>query len=136
MHGIARQKLWGDAVDGTLIAGSFQCNAASNPLAATYRRGRYAPAWTVTYTATGIYTVQFPADFKLPALAQVIRAAAWPQWATLATDWFECAPVGEYDTANRRLVIQAHRNGVANAPAATAGNRINFALLLSQNDGK
>ncbi len=126
MHGIARQELWGDAVDGTLIAGSFQCNAASNPLAATYRRGRYAPAWTVTYTATGIYTVQFPADFKLPALAQVIRAAAWPQ----------CAPVGEYDTANRRLVIQAHRNGVANAPAATAGNRINFALLLTQNDGK
>lgn len=136
MHGIGRQELWCDVAEGIVFGGSFQTNGASNPAAATYRRGRYAPAWTVTYTATGIYTVQFPAYFKLPALAQIVWLAAWPQYATLATDWFECGIVGEYSIANRNFVIQAHRNGTANAPANTAGNRINFAMFCSQNDGK
>jgi hypothetical protein len=47
------------------------------------------------------------------------------------------AVVGEttLNSTNRQFVIQAHRSGVANAPAAAAGHRINFMLLASNNDG-
>ncbi len=111
--------------DGMVYSASFQTNAAANPLSSTFR----APpglVFTVAYAATGIYTVTLDASLKLPALPFVVRAT--PQYATLATDWFECGVVGEFNLTTGAFVVQAHRNGVANAPAATAGNRINFEI--------
>lgn len=111
--------------DGILYAASFQTNAAANPLASTFRA---APGliFTVTYAATGIYTVTLDPSLNLPDLPSCIRVS--PQFAVLATDWFECAVVGEFNRTTRSFVVQAHRGGVANAPAATAGNRINFTI--------
>lgn len=111
--------------DGILYAGSFQCNAAANPLASTFR----APpglVFSVTYSATGVYTVTLDASLNLPDLPLYIEAN--PQFATMATDWFDCGVVGEFNRTTRSFVIQAHRSGTGQAPAATAGNRINFSI--------
>ena len=116
-----------------VIGASFQTNAAANPLSTTFSKPP-GFGFTVTYAPTGIYTVQLAAGLGLPA--QPLAIAAWPQYATLATDWFECGIVGLYVPSTRSFVIQAHRNGTANAPAATAGNRINFVINFRNSTGQ
>lgn len=90
---------------------------------------------TVTYAATGIYTVALPFGSTFPNLPLTIRAT--PQAATLATDWFDCLIVGTpTQTAGvLQFVIQCHRSGTAQAPAATAGNAIHVTIVGSNNTG-
>lgn len=118
-----------------VLGGSFQTNGASNPAATTYRGSAGGLSFTVTYAATGVYTVTLASNLRLPA--QPMSIALSPQFAVLATDWFDCAVVGEttLNASTRSFVIQAHRSGVANAPANTAGNRINFIIYASNNTG-
>lgn len=120
--------------DRVLLAGSFACNGSTNPTTANSRGREFGHTFTVVYSATGIYTVTLPSGFTLPAQPAVIIVT--PQWDAIA-NWFDVAPVGEstLNTTTRSFVIQAHRSGVANAPAAAAGCRINFMLLCSNNTG-
>lgn len=113
--------------DKFIFNGSFQTNATSNPLTTTFQASP-GMIFTVTYGATGLYTVTLDASLALPAAPETIHVT--PQYATLATDWFECGVLGAFNTSTRAFVVQAHRSGVANAPAATAGNRINFSLIF------
>lgn len=134
MNGYAAFPIQGFGAEGFLLGASFQTNGSSDPASTTFR----APpgfVFTVAYSATGIYTVTLASNLKLAA--QALMVAAWPQYATLATDWFECGVVGEttLNASARQFVIQAHRNGTANAPANTAGNRINFALYTRNSTG-
>lgn len=121
--------------DPLVYYGSFQCNASSDPSSTTFRAPPGFRAFTVTYAATGTYTVTLPAGCTLPSQPYVV--ACWPQFATLATDWFECGTLGEttLNAATRQFVIQAHRNGTAREPANTAGNRINFAIFATNSTG-
>lgn len=116
--------------------GSFQCNGTSNPATTTIRAPQGLAAFTVTYSATGVFTITVPAGFTLPN--QVYSIVVSPQFATLATDWFDCAVLGEttLNTSTRQFVVQAHRSGTGQAPANTAGNRINFAIFASNSTGK
>lgn len=118
-----------------IYEGSFATNASSNPTTTDSRYPIGLP-FTVVYAATGTYTVTVPIGLALPAQPFVV--ACWPQFATLATDWFECAVLGEttLTTTTRSFVIQAHRNGTAREPAALAGNRINFAIIASNSTGR
>lgn len=126
--------LQGLGAEGFLLGGSFQTNAASDPSSSLFE---YPPGFkfTVTYAATGVYTVTVPSGFVLPR--QPVFIAAWPQYATLATDWFECGVLGAttLNTSTRQFVVQAHRNGTAREPAATTGNRINFLLYTRNSTG-
>lgn len=113
--------------DGILYAGSFQCNGTSNPASTTFR-GPPGFIFTVAYSATGVFTVTLDASLNLPDLPAYIEAG--PQFAVLATDWFECSPLGEFNRTTRSFQIQAHRSGTGQAPANTAGNRINFSIFF------
>lgn len=111
--------------DGILYVGSFQCNGTSNPVSTTFR-GPPGFIFTVAYAATGVFTVTLDASLNLPDLPAIITVS--PQGAVLATDWFDCFVLGEFNRTTRSFQIQAHRSGTGNAPANTAGNRINFAI--------
>lgn len=113
--------------DKILYTGSFQCNATSNPVSTTFRA---SPGFifTVAYSATGVQTVTLDASLNLPGLPEFIECA--PQGAVLATDWFDCFILGEFNLATRSFAIQMHRSGTGQAPANTAGNRVNFCLVF------
>lgn len=131
---VADHNLKGIGPDRVVVHGSFAPNGASNPLAASSRGREHGNLFTVTYAPTGIYTVTFPQGYTLPSQPMSIIVSA--QCDTFA-NWFEVINVGEttLNTTTRTIVIQAHRNGVANAPAAAAGCRINFLLVVSNNTG-
>ncbi len=127
--------LKGCGPDRVLLAGSFAPNGASAPVVTASRGRDFGHTFTVTYSATGIYTITWPAGFTLPA--QPASIIVTPQFDALAS-WFDVAPIGEttLTSTTRQIVLQAHRAGVANAPAAAAGTRINFMLLVSNNTGQ
>lgn len=135
MNGQSSYVMFGLGPDRYLLGGSFQTNGTNNPSSSTFR-GTQGLLFTVAYSPTGVYTVTLPAGFTLPA--QPLFVAAWPQFADLSTDWFEVAILGEttLNASTRQFVIQAHRSGTAQAPANTAGNRINFAIFTQNNTGK
>lgn len=120
-----KNPLYAIGSDPFLYAGSFQCNGTSNPVSTTFR-GPPGLVYTVTYAATGAFTITLDASLNLPDLPGYIEAN--PQFAVLATDWFDCAVTGEFNRTTRSFVIQAHRSGTGQAPANTAGNRINWSL--------
>lgn len=128
-------QLLGIGPDRIILAGSFAPNGASDPAAASSRGREFGQTFTVTYAATGIYTVTFPSGYTLPA--QPASIIVTPQWDAIA-NWFDVAVVGDstLNAAARQFVIQAHRSGTANAPAAATGCRINFMLHVSNNTGK
>lgn len=134
MDGFFPQPLKGGGAEPRVLWGSFQTNGTSDPSATTFR---YPPGFkfTVTYSATGVYTVTMPSGVILPAQPGVILVSA--QFATLATDYFEVGVVGEstLNTTTKQFVIQAKRAGSGQAPANTAGNRINFAILFNNSTG-
>ena len=118
-----------------LLAGSFAPNAAVAPVVTASRGREFGQTFTVAYTATGVYTVTFPAGYTLPA--QPASIIVTPQWSAIA-NWFDVGVVGEttLNTTTRQFVIQAHRSGTANEPVAAAGTRINFLLHVSNNTGR
>lgn len=126
--------LRGIGPDRVILAGSFAPNAAANPLNASSRGREHGQTFTVVYAATGIYTVTLPAGYTLPAQPASILLV--PQFDALV-NWFDVAVIGEstLNAVTRQFVIAAHRAGVAIAPAAAAGCRINFMLHVSNNTG-
>ncbi len=121
--------------DRIICAGSFAPNGSSNPDPTASRGRTHGFTFVVTYAATGIFTVTLPEGYTLPE--QPLCIAVFPQASALA-NWFDAIVVGEttLNTTTRQFVIQAHRAGVANAPAANAGTRINFLLYVSNNTGR
>lgn len=120
-----------------IMCGSVQTVGTTAGLVASsnIRVPRGMGKMTVTYSATGIYLFTLPTGLKFPKHAWSLVHSA--QAATLATDWFETVEIGE-DTLNStapKFTIQCHRNGTANAPAATAGNRINFWVVAGNTTG-
>jgi hypothetical protein len=118
----------GLGTDLVIYAGSFQCNGTSNPASTTFR-SETGLLFSVVYSATGVFTVTLTdPSLNLPDLPVFIGAE--PQGAVLATDWFDTFILGEFNRTTRSFAIQAHRSGTGQAPANTAGNRINFWILF------
>jgi hypothetical protein len=134
MNGHSSYVMFGLGPDRYLLGGSFAPNGGSAPDPASFR-GREGLPFTVAYEATGIFTVTLPEGFTLPAQPHFILVSAQ---AADAAAWFEVMVVGEtlLNTATKSFVIQAHRSGTANAPAAAAGTRINFAIFTQNNTGR
>jgi hypothetical protein len=127
--------LMGIGPDRIILAGSFAPNTAAAPLAASSRGREFGCLFTVTYAATGVYTVTFPAGYTLPAQPASIIVS--PQFDAIASG-FEVAVIGEttLTSATRQFVIQAHRARTPFEAVAAAGTRINFLLHVSNNTGK
>lgn len=135
MNGEYRGELHCLGPDQYVLTGSFATNGATNPTTANSRGREFGFTFTVTYAATGVYTVTLPSNLGVPSQPRAVIVT--PQWDAIA-DWFDAAVVGEttLNGSARQFVIQAHRSGVANAPAANAGSRINFAIFVSNTTGK
>jgi hypothetical protein len=133
MDGFDARAIKGVGPEPIAYWGSFQTNGTSNPASTTYRYPR-GLAFTVTYSATGVYTITLPAGFTLPSQPHCVVVGRG--FAALA-DHFDAAVLGEttLNAATRQIVIQAHRAGTGQAPANTAGNRIHFAILSSNSSG-
>lgn len=118
-----------------LLCGSFACNGGTAPVVTDSRGREYGHLFTVAYAATGQFTLSWPSGYTTPAQPGAIVVS--PQWDAVA-NWFDVAVVGEstLTATTRTLLIQAHRSGTANAPAAGTGARINFMLHVSNNTGK
>jgi hypothetical protein len=118
-----------------VFAGSFQPHAGSDPSSTLFEYPN-GLKFSVTYAATGTFTVTLPEGAILPDQPYAILVSA--QYATLATDWFEVGVLGAttLNATARQFVVQAHRNGTAREVAATTGNRINFAIVATNSTGK
>ena len=110
---------------------SFCPNGTDAPLTASNEGPPGLKSFTTTYTATGLYTVVFPADFAPPANSVFLVT---PQPADL-TGYFEASQVGDYTASTRTLLIQAKRAGSGNAPAAAAGCRIHIGIFFNDSTG-
>lgn len=113
---------------------SFATNASINPDPASFRAPVGLKAFTVTYGATGVYTVTLPVGLSIPIQPGAIIASA--QFATIG-DYFEVAVLGEttLNAATRQIVIQAKRAAAGYAPGPAAGNRINVAVFFNNSTG-
>lgn len=106
----------------TQLRGTFRCNAAANPAVAN-NRGSFA-AFTVTYAATGLFTVTLPQGWGASALPNIVVSNSFVS----GTPWV-AVRIGEYDPTTRSFVIGCFSldgtNG-ALAPTAVASNTITF----------
>jgi hypothetical protein len=134
MDGLITQPIDSLGNEPRILWGSFQCNGTSNPDSTKFR---YPPGmkFTAVYSATGVVTVTLPVGCGTPGQPATVVASA--QFAVLATDYFEVAVLGEttLNTGARQIVFQMKRAGTGQAPAATAGNRVNFAIFFNNSTG-
>jgi len=92
-------------------------------------------ATTITYAATGVYTLVIPMTFTAGLPYAIILQAQ----ADVAGDVFQVHPVGEATQSggNLTVVVQCvDYTGAAVAPAVHAGSRINVLLVGSDTGGK
>lgn len=134
MNGEHRGELLCLGPDKYCLVGSFAPNGTDAPLAASSRGRKFGFTFTVAYSATGVFTVTLPSNMSFPNQPEAILVSA--QVDALAS-YFAVMVVGEttLNTATRQFVIQAHRAGTGEAPAAAAGTRINFAIFISNTTG-
>lgn len=120
-----------------ILTGSVQTVGTTTGLVPTanIRVPRGLGKMTVTYSATGVYLFTLPAGLSFPKHAWNINVSS--QCATLATDYFEVIVLGEdtLNTSTPTFTVQCKRAGSAQAPAATAGNRINFTITAGNTTG-
>jgi hypothetical protein len=120
-----------DIVFGTF---SFGCNATSSPLAASYLGSLTKRVQSITYGATGLFTVTMVPGFtffKLPIIEPSNSCADGT-----GTNQFYCALIGVPTQTvittgqglQLRFVIGCFQGTTAFAPPATAGNSVQFSI--------
>ena len=116
----------------TTTPGTVKVDRAERALAST----------TVTYAATGLYTVTLPVGSTFPTgpsgFAGPLTVQITPQFSALGNK-FQVYPVGEATQANGQITIVLQTTdftGAAAAPAAAAGSRINIQIMGANNGGK
>ncbi len=116
------------------LGGSFQGNGTSDPAVAT-KRSSPGFIWTVVRDgAVGLYKITLDSTLALPELPLAIGVTT--QGAVLATDQCTAMIIGEFDLTNKCFRVQLHRAGTAFELPNTAGNRVNFFLLVRNTTGK
>jgi hypothetical protein len=110
---------------------SFAPNGASNPVVTSSNGPRGIKNATITYSATGVYTIVFSSDFQPPSDAVFVVGA---QCAALAS-YFEAVQLGAYNATTRTLVVQAKQGASGVAVAAAAGARIHIQICFNDSTG-
>src|SRR5574343_1450767 len=103
----------------TVLSGSFQCNATSDPASSSFR-GTLS-GFTVTYSATGKFVVTIPNGWGAVA-KPVIKVSNCCKDAT-NTNRFSTVLLGDYDATNRQFTIQCLQESSTFAVPADADNR-------------
>lgn len=134
MDGVFVQPLEGPGNEPRVYWGSFQCNGTSNPSTSTFRAPPGLKAFTVTYGATGVFTITVPAGYGTPGQPACVLCSA--EAASVATA-FEVVLLGEttLNTTARQIVLQAKQGTSGFAPTNAAGNRIHFAVFFNNSTG-
>lgn len=108
---------------------SFSPNTAADP-SSTYTTGSLKGAVTsITYSATGIYTIVFASKFRFPSAPNFVVHGLIEN----TTNYFSCNQVGAYNATTRTLVIQAHRAGTPYEVPASAGVAAIKVVALARN---
>lgn len=114
----------------TRLRGTFQCNSTSDPSTATFT-GNFS-GFTVTYGATGKFTVTLPAGFRAPNAPNILVSNS-----CIAGTPFTVQVDGTYSSTARTFVIAAYDYaGSAVAPANNASNTITFDVEFIDTTGK
>lgn len=110
---------------------SFAPNGTSNPLVASNQGSPGLKASAITYSATGIQTIVFPADFSPPSDTRFVVSA---QCASIGA-YFEVVQIGAYNAVTRTLVVQTKQGASGNAVAAAAGARVHIGMFFNESTG-
>lgn len=113
---------------------SFGPNGATNPVISgtgnTLSGGAARFVSSITYSATGIYTIVFAEGFGSGSAFKFFLAAH----PDAIADWFEIIQIGAYNATTKTLVIQAHLAGTPTAPAANAATRIHVGFMTNDSN--
>jgi hypothetical protein len=109
---------------------SFRPNAASNPAAADITGPLKRFVSSIAYSATGIQTVSFTADFVFATAPRFVPVAE----SVDLSSWFSVIQTGAY--ASRTLTLQQHRSGTAREVASDAANVIRVYVFAQDTTGK
>jgi hypothetical protein len=109
--------------------GGFRPNAVAAP-DTTLFRGTLKGLFTVTYGATGLYTVTFtPAGFKFPT-GELPNIQLQATRADLTnTHRFQVEKQGDWNNTTRSFVISARQESAAFAVPSNADNWIDFVII-------
>lgn len=129
-HYATPAKLFG--ADEYVMAGSFATNGTTSPTSAMLRKP-LGLNFTVAYSATGIYTVTFPSNLKLPAIPYHVEA----HLNGAVADWAAVTVTGvNMSAATPNIVLALHRAGTAQAPPANGnGASVHFKLVFTNSTG-
>lgn len=108
---------------------SFQTNAGSSPSTATFSGSLRKRIASVTYSATGIYTIVFVKGFVFPTLPIIETSNTTAD--NTGTNQFYATQTGVATQVAGVLTVVIQTNtpaGVAMAVPNTAGNRVQFSL--------
>ncbi len=131
MDGYFLQPAKGGGAEPTVLWGSFAPNAALTPDTDSNGGPPGFKAFTVAYTATGVFTVTLPVGWTPVGTPTILVSAQ----AESLGEHFQVMVVDAYAAATRSFVIQAHRNGTGREIAASADARIHFALIFNNSTG-
>ena len=115
------------------IAMSWPCTTNTTPFAPD-RIAKRLIGTTVTYSATGIYTIAIPGTFTAGLAWSVVATAQ----ADVVGHVFQVHPVGEVSQSGNVMTVTLQcvdYAGNAVAPAANTGTRINLLLVGSDSGG-
>ncbi len=117
---------YGDVI-GALV---FAPNGASNPTTITGPLARFVSS--ITYSATGIYTITFTSEFVF-ANTPVFFV---DQSFDVIANYFSANQIGAYNTTTRVLVVQTNRSGTGQQVAAGTGALVKIAMYAQDTGGK
>lgn len=112
--------------ESVLGSGRFRTNAAATP---TVFGGSLKGLYTVTYAATGLFTVTLHKRFKFPSSRPPTILLSRHSVDVTNTNRFEVSLVTDWTPATRSFVIQAHQGATAFQVPSNANNWIHFVLI-------
>lgn len=127
-HGGTTVKTWigPKSAGGVVLAGGFRPNAGG---AISAFRGPSRGMFTVSYAATGLYTVTFSAGVEFPSadLPQIILSESMADVSN--TNRFKALNKGGWVNASRSFIVAAWQDTAAFAVPSDAANWIDFVIL-------
>lgn len=132
----ARGDVFGFLPETHIGTGRFRPNGSSNP-SSSNNGGTLVGLFTVTYGATGLYTVTLsPKGLKFPSTRPPVILLTAGNVDNTNTNRFQVNLVGDWTNSTRSFVIQARQEATAFAVPSDPGNWIQFALIGTPSSAK
>jgi hypothetical protein len=131
MDGSFLQPMKGAGGEPVAFWGSFAPNGSSDPDSADNGGPPGLAAATISYAATGAYTVTLPEGWSAVGTPTILVSAQ----AESLSEYFAVMVVDAYASSTRSFVIQAHRAGTGREVAASDDARIHWAIFFNNSTG-